>query len=395
MRKTMITLILFMVILVAIPTVGMRGGTEEAYISYVEYERHEIRLNYEIHTAIVIDDDGVYQNLAKELEARGLQVTTATTPEAIAQALSSIGSKAVILASSKTPGLEDILVGALARGHVVIADNRLYEALLNRLSLQACPKTALDTYHIMIKPIDRGAIHFLLVNNISSATTAEAMADYILRATYTVLKTGCHQWLATISYIGEWQPYGRIDVDHQLYYYSCDGNPSQDPYYIVATTRIVPGKYLGWSDGWKQWWSDRIQTRYDLGDPNLNLYDFEPANRQIPRTTITVTLSMPPAVSVTWKYGGEGGIEEVIPLGLTGDDFAEWTHELGSGFWSTFPSGVDWPVKVEPGLSFAANEGSHTVQYWWITGVWSRPGYRGMPTDTFQATLPIELHLIS
>ncbi len=168
----------------------------------------------------------------------------------------------------------------------------------------------------------------------------------------------------------------------------------EDPYYVVASTTIIPGKYLGWREGVKEWWSDNINTKYNLSNQYLNLYDFSPSNRQKGGLSIAVTLSIPPGFSITWVYG-DNGIVYVEPRGLTGDDIAEWFHDLDSGFWSIYPEGVDWPVEVEPGFSFTAVEGSESVQYWEITGVWSRPGYKGRPIDLFQGTLVIELHLRS
>ncbi len=285
----------------------------------------------------------------------------------------------------------DQVKSLLDRRNILIVDNYLYKdiTMLIDYNINILVDINSTDYIVMIKNIDNSVYHLYFIDSMdTSVDVAKFLADVIKKTNYDILNSQCTDLLRIISVSRSFYPYGILNVDHQFYRYICESMPNNDAFYIVAGTEIIPGRYLGWQDSnGNKWWSDRLINTYYLTDPNLNLYDAEPSTDYSAGNSITVVLSIPPAIVLpSWNYG-HSDIDYVDWQGSIGLEVAKWTHELGSGYWSGYPSGTDEIVFAKPGFSFTTVTGQNATMQWKIDGTWSSPGYRGRPSGFFTGTL--------
>lgn len=198
----------------------------------------------------------------------------------------------IIVIAAHARGIDPgTLASLFDKGNPVVADSKLYTTLLDLAGSSVRPILPDQGYYAMIKPALDG-YHIFLAKDLAGTVTARSLVDAVLKEDYMV-RDGCHQLAAVVSATAEWRTYSVLYVDNYVYY-SCELMQDRDPYYVKAISKIIPGKYLDWSDDGRQWWSDRLYTNYDLSqDPNIDLHDFDPRGTVSDPVSFIVTQDTP------------------------------------------------------------------------------------------------------
>ncbi len=160
-----------------------------------------------------------------------------------------------------------------------------------------------------------------------------------------------------------WYPYGRLNIKHAVYQYLNDLWPNMDLWIVRATTEMVSGHRLWWTN----YWNDHLYNTYSLTyyTSIYNLRDYDPTSLHLP-PILSVKLSGSPATTLSWTYPGSH-ILQVSSESNLGAEIAGWHHDFTSAwsYWAT-----DQTVEIEPGFEFTVEPPITGTQRWVITAGW-------------------------
>ncbi len=186
-----------------------------------------------------------------------------------------------------------------------------------------------------------------------------------------------------------WRPYGRLVVEHLVYIYPNDPWNDMDLFAVKCTTRIVSGNALGWNDDPHYvWWNDYVESRYLLTYYSnvFDLRDYDPTSRE-GGGSITVSITVPPALVLTWTYNGNY-IVSINDESDLGREVAGWFHDIGTWYSPAVPN----TIKIAPGFVFTVSPPVTAKQRWVISGGWraaaTNPTY---PPKFFRGTVVIDV----
>ena len=196
---------------------------------------------------------------------------------------------------------------------------------------------------------------------------------YAGEVTPELLKTAAFEAMSaegsweTVHYISwssydEWKPYGRLNIEHALVYYTSDPWTYMDLWGIRATTQMMPGYKLGWS----YFRNNYLKNMYYL-KKYTNIYelrDYDPTSTSNAGTSVGVTLSWAPP-TLSWSYPGNY-ICHISDNSDFSTDIAGWYHDFCS--WGS--SGTLETIKIEPGFEFTVSPETTGKQEWKITAGW-------------------------
>ncbi|WP_157255120.1 hypothetical protein [Palaeococcus ferrophilus] len=188
-----------------------------------------------------------------------------------------------------------------------------------------------------------------------------------------VLKTAAFEAMTTegswetVHYISwssydSWKPYGKLNIEHALIYYTSDPWTYMDLWGIRAATQMIPGYKLGWS----YFKNDYLKNMYYLKE-YTNIYelrDYDPTSVSNVGASVGVTLSWTPP-TLSWSYPGDY-ICRISDNSDFSTDIAGWYHDFCS--WGS--SGTLETLKIEPGFEFTVSPETTGKQEWKITAGW-------------------------
>lgn len=197
----------------------------------------------------------------------------------------------------------------------------------------------------------------------------------------------------TLGYISwssqdSWKPYGRLNVEHTIYYAN-DIWSDMDLLAVRATTHIISGYKLGWSSNGLAWWNDNLKNMYYLTYYSgiYQLRDYDPSSMSNP-SSISVSLTWLPGAILSWTYPGNY-INYISDESDFSVDIAGWYHELTSWQWQY---GTTETIKIEPGFEFTISPLITGTQRWSVTASWIAPQPpHGVPVYPFSGTVIIDV----
>ncbi len=338
-----------------------------------------------------------YPGLVEALERYGLQVERVNGP--IDLSSNGLGKPMIIVLTSKDALLYNLtsrISSLLTEGYIIITDYRSYERISRHISdhgaIVEVDVEEGDEYIVVLRKLNTpGARLYTHVVDVSSLETDEVagrlIAGIMRGGIHPASPQECYTLHSIVAVTRASYPYGMLDIEHQVYKYMCESIPDGDVFRIMAVTTIVPGRILNWSsDDGGMWWSDRLINTYKILS-GANMYDAMPYyDIDKPPLNILYTTPLYQGYRIGVDYWSQGivGIDWQGSIGL---NIARWVHELGSGYWSGYPHGTPIIVTVNPSYTLNTVNNSNAVIEWNITGIWSRPGYKGTPAEPHTSSI--------
>ncbi len=338
-----------------------------------------------------------FPGLAEALERYGLQVERVNGP--IVLSSNDLGKPMIIVLTSKDARLYNLtsrISGLLSEGYIIITDYMSYERISGYISdygaIVEVDVEERDEYIVVLRRLNASGAqlytHVVAVSSLETDEVAGRLIAGIMRGgIHPASSLECYTLHSIVAVTRASYPYGILDIEHQVYKYTCESIPDSDVFRIMAVTTIVPGRILNWSsnDG-GMWWSDRLINTYKILS-GANMYDAMPYyDINKPPLNMMYTTSLYQGYRMEIDYWSQGivGIDWQGSIGL---NIARWVHELGSGYWSGYPHGTPIIVTVNPSYVINTINNSNAVMEWNVTGLWSRPGYRGAPAEPHSSSI--------
>ncbi len=312
----------------------------------------------------------------------------------------------VIITRKLSPSEEKIVSQLLKRMFVVITLNKeakkQIDRILSKIATLSVTFNGTKVYMyklISAKPVKKGRYPVMIKGYAGSNITYDVLKDAIRTLKYGVSYWGTYEssdWkiIGFVSWSSreQWKPYGKLNLEHAILYYTPDPWNNMDLYVVRCVTEIISGAKLGWTDGANVWFNDYIESHYYL-NYYTNIYDlrdYSPSSMNNVPVQIVVSLALPPGISITWSYPGNY-IVSISSEGDLGANIAGWIHDLG-GF--LYAHATKETVKIEPGFEFTVSPEITGKQRWVISGQWVAFAYpHPYPYKPFKGTVVIELVL--
>ena len=286
----------------------------------------------------------------------------------------------------------------LRRGDVVITLNDIaknqVDSLLSEIAAFTASFNGTHTYLYKIlsgKSVMHGRLPVIVKGYAGRGLSGEVVKDAA-----EILSYETQGWLV-IGWVGwssneAWRPYGKLNLEHAIFYYEPDPWTNMDLFGVRCTTQIISGAKLGWEDSYHgmpiTWLNDYIKSDYYL-QYYTNIYDlrdYYPGDMSNVPSSITVTLTWPPAASLTWSYPGNH-ILSITDNSDLGANNARWVHDLGE----LLIAATKETVKIDPGFEFTISPETTGTQRWVITAGWLAPTYHNGPLLRATRTVVVEI----
>ncbi|WP_157726700.1 hypothetical protein [Thermococcus sp. P6] len=286
------------------------------------------------------------------------------------------GEEGIIIINRSLNENEVDLGEALKRGFVIvtIGEDALYQMRRTLLKMN-CPSVDFYYSDSRGKLVRTKVYAYKLMKKLPNGKCRIYIKGYAGNLTPGMLRTAAFEALSTggnwvtNSYISwssydAWKPFGRLNIEHRLMYYTDDPWSDMDLWAVRATTQIISGRELGWS----YFKNDYLENTYSLKKYTdiYELRDYDPTSISNVGASVGVSLgwgSVSPDLS--WSYSGNY-ICEITDHSDFGVDVARWNHDFCS--WGSY--GTVKTIKIEPGFEFTVSPETTGKQEWKITAGW-------------------------
>lgn len=303
----------------------------------------------------------------------------------------------VIVTRRLAPSEEEIVSQLLKKMFVIITLNeeakKQIDHILSRVAAFSVTFNGTNVYIyklISTTPRKGGRYPVMIKGYAGNSITYNTLNDAIKILEY---ETSDWRIVGFVSWSSDeqWKPYGKLNIEHEILYYTPDPWSDMDLYAVRCVTEIISGAKLDWVDvSGDAWWNDYIESHYYLNyyTSIYDLRDYSPSPMSNIPSQITVSLTWLPRVSLTWSYPGDY-IMSISSEGDLGANIAGWVHDLGEPLYT---HATKETVKIEPGFEFTVSPEVTGKQRWEISGEWVVPT-RYYPYKPFKGTVVIEFTL--
>jgi hypothetical protein len=222
-------------------------------------------------------------------------------------------------------------------------------------------RTKVYAYKLM-KKLPNGK-YGIYIKGYAGNLTPEMLKTAAFEAVNTNGNWETNSYISWSSY-DSWKPYGRLNIEHKLMYYTDDPWSDMDLWAVRATTQIISGRELGWS----YFKNDYLENMYSLKKyaDIYELRDYDPTSISNVGASVGVSLSWGSvSPTLSWSYPGNY-ICEITDHSDFGVDVARWNHD----FCSLGSYGTAKTIKIEPGFEFTVSPETTGKQEWKITAGW-------------------------